>query len=428
MTEEVSLSEDQMLKLDLAIQNILPYCKDDSECEEFRSIGAEVSNGDKLVGEVLDGATNFSYRVYLEGKPNVQIFVKVAFDYARWNPDRSAHYALDRITTEYEMLKRFSDLLGTAAPVAKPYLCKDIAPKNRMIVAQWSPSHEAWSTQFVKGEVDRRIVKKVAAFVARVNLEPYGRQDLNDGIKDSFRAIYPVSKASFHQIVSAEDESSNRFTSYAKQMGEARFHQIIDTMAVAYERCDVLLHGDTHVLNILVEPQAADASFGDKGEFFVCDWEMVHAGHQGRDPGTFRAFPILSAYFLASRGEKAKALDTLECLEEFWNVYIDTLKKEKEGTDEAFLEELYRASLGWTGVYAFIANYILGIHQNCMPRHLLSEKATDECMSAFAITGLKCLEAGFMKSDCTRDYGQLKEWFRNEVKGQIEYLDNATSQ
>jgi len=420
MSHEGDLAQDKAVKLKLVIENIVPYCTEDSEHEEIRQIAAAITAGGELVGENLEGSTNFSYRVYVKGNRDLSIFVKIAFEYARWNPDRS-FYDLERITTEYAMLKKFSYLLAPTAPVATPYFCMDIAPKIRMLVAQWTPSHEVWAHQFVRGEVDARIVRHVAEFIAQVNIEEYGDPRLNDGIKDSFRGLYPIAKTAFAQMIAADGEPTDHFLAYARELGQQKFDEIMDALAAAYERCDVLLHGDTHAINILVEPLTAEGKFGRKGEFYVCDWEMVHAGDKGRDPGTFYAWPILCSYFLAARGEKRKAYGVVGCMRDFWDAYSGFLV-EKGGRNEKQIGEVLRSCLGWCGVYAFVANYLIGVQRNYMPFDLVTKETSDKCLASVAITGVKALECGFLDTKPTFSVEELWKWFEDLIREQIEFI------
>lgn len=420
MSHEGDLEEDRAEKLKLVIETIAPYITEDSEFEDLRRIAAAIAAGGELVGENLEGSTNFSYRVFVKGNRHLSVFVKIAFDYARWNPEKS-FYDLNRLTTEYEMLKKFSDLIGPTAPVAKPYFCVDIDPKVRMLVAQWAPSHEVWAHQFVRGEVDGRIVRKVAEFIALVNLEKFDSASLNDGIKDSFRGLYPIAKGAFGQMINADGEPADHFFAYARELGQERFDEIIDALAVSYERCDVLLHGDTHAINILVEPQTAEGNFGEKGEFFVCDWEMVHAGDRGRDPGSFFAWPVLCSYFLAARGETKKAYGILKCMKDFWDAY-STFLVERGGRSDQQLGEVLRSSLGWCGVYAFVANYMIGVQRSYMPFDLVTKEASDLCMASVAITGVKCLECGFLDTNPTFSAEELWKWFDGIIGEQIEFI------
>lgn len=419
--EKIQLPLEQEEKLRLFIKTITPFCTDQADQDVLRKVGKGLEAGDELVGRLLEGATNFSYRVYLKGNCEVSIFVKVAFEYALWNPDRSAHYSLERITTEYNLLKQFSDLLGPGAPVATPYFCIDPEPGLRVMVAEWAPCHEPWAYQYVRGKVDRRVVIKAAEFIATVNSQPRQADNLNDGIKDSFRALYPIARAVFQQIISPENTEESVLVTYARKMGQQRFNQIIDGLAASYERSDVLLHGDTHALNILVESTTGDGEFAEKGEFFVCDWEMAHMGDKGRDPGTYRSWPIASAYFLAVKGEREKAYHVVDCMELFWNQYEKKLLSYGE-KDESYMAEVYRSSIGWTGVYSYIANFLLKVQQDSMPFDSMPKKDGERVVAAFAYSGLRCMEHGFTCVEPTSSLQRMKDWLRELVTGQIESL------
>jgi hypothetical protein len=297
----------------------------------------------------------------------------------------------------------------------------DLTPEIRMIVARWAPSHDPWAHQFVRGKVDRRIIPKIAEFFATVNLENYGDPQLNDGIKNTFRAIYPMCKGAFAQMIGGDGEPPDHFIAFAREMGQERFDDIIDAMAEAYEKCEFLVHGDAHALNILVEPMSNEEEFGKKEDFFVCDWEMCHNGSKGRDPGTFHAWPICCAYFLAARGEKQKAYDLVDCVQEFWGGYAQHMVA-KGKKDDAFMLELYRDCLGWAGVYAFIANYLLKLQTSYLPFDLVSPEAGAKVMASTALTGLKLLEYGFMNVEPELTITQLRAWLTDLVRSQINLL------
>jgi hypothetical protein len=320
------------------------------------------------------------------------------------------------------MLKKFADnRIGPLAPVATPYLCVDIAPKIKMLVAQWAPQHEVWAHQFVRGKIDPRIMRQLAQFIAKVNTQPVQDKFLNDGIKDSFRGLYPIAKVFFSQITSIEGEPPDHFVAYARELGQERFDEIIDGLAAAYDRSDVLLHGDTHAINILVEPNVAGGGFGEKGEFYVCDWEMVHIGDKGRDPGTFYAWPILCSYFLAARGERTSACDVVNAMKDFWTVYSVGLV-ENDSIYKNDLATVLRSCLGWCGVYTFVANYLVGVQRNYMPFHLVPKEASDMCLASVAVTGVKCMERGFLNTDASISAEELWAWFENLIKEHIEKL------
>lgn len=423
MINEEQLAEvqkDQKEKLQQVIEKITPFCKEDSEYEEFRKMAAALKDGDKLDGESLEGSSNYSYKVFLEKDPECCVFVKVSFTFALWNPDRSAYYSLERLTTEYKMLKKFSDLLGDKAPVAKPYFCTDITPEIRMLVAQWAPSHEPWGSQFLRGKVDRRIIPKVAEFVAMINLSEIEDSTFNEEIKNPMRSLYPIVKAIFDQLISAEGEPDH-FIAAAREIGLERFSLAVDRMGEEYEKCEMLLHGDTHCLNVLVEPLKENGEFGDKGEFFVCDWEMVHPGVKGRDSGTFNAFPIVSSYFLAAQGLKEEAKSMISVMREFWDLYAQHMV-EKGNKDDDYMKAVFRSSLAWCGVYSFIANVILKAQWNFFPFDKISPEAGAKVIASLSLTGMKFMEFGFLDMEPDFSIPQMREWMEERVIEQIDFL------
>ena len=421
MLHEENIEQEKAKTLELVLESLVPYCNEDSVYEDFRKIAKSLAEGKALVGENLEGATNFSYRVFPTGDRDTSVFVKIGFEYARWNPDQS-FYDLNRMQIEYDMLKKFADRVGSRAPVATPYLCVDVAPKIKMLVTQWASQHEVWANQFVLGKIDPRITRQLANFIAEVNTQPIQDRFLNDGIKDSFRGLYPIAKRFFWQITSAEGEPADHFIAFARELGRERFDDIIDGLAASYDRSDVLVHGDTHCLNILVESTVDGGGFGQDGEFYVCDWEMVHIGDKGRDPGTFYAWPILCSYFLAARGETQSACSVVETMKQFWDVYSGALV-EHNSMYKNDLSTVLRSCLGWCGVYTFIANYLVGVHRNHMPFHLLPRHAADVCLASVALTGVKCMECGFLNTDPSMSTDELWDWFENLIKDNIGLVE-----
>ena len=318
------------------------------------------------------------------------------------------------------MMRKFKNLLGESAPVATPYFIEDITPEIRMLVAQWVRSHEPYAKQFSSGKVDTRVVTKVAEFIATVNAQEKGDPSFNEGVKKPMRAIYPITKAAFSQMISVDGEPDH-FVAFAKQMGQERFDSVIDALAVSYEKCEMLLHGDCHVQNILVEPMTETGDFGESGEFFMCDWEMVHHGVKGRDPGTFNAFPLLSACFFAAQGRKQEAYSMVDLMHLFWDSYSAHFI-EKSGKDEAYLVDLYRSSVAWCGVYAFIANFMLKLQWDFMPFEKIGPEAGSKVLASLALAGVKCMEWGFLVLDAEYSLEDQRKWFADLVGSQIELL------
>jgi hypothetical protein len=285
--------------------------------------------------------------------------------------------SLERITLEYEMLHNVfsspSNHNNSSShfppPLVVPsYLCIDLVPnKIRMMVTQWAPSNDPWLHQFIRGEIDRRILRQVAEFLARVN--SMEQCDLSHdlglaaGNRQTGELLSSLHKPLFAQIMQGsgptattttiktgdEDKEDDQLAVFARQMGQERFDQIMDAYSAAWYKCKILNHADIHPLNILVEPCAATTisrtveddeeekdgtsttatistilKFGDKGEAFVCDWEFVCMGDLGRDLH-MGAWFVYAALFLAARGETKKAYDVMDAMEYFWNVYSTDL-------------------------------------------------------------------------------------------------------
>ena len=420
--QQQQLIKDQAEKLQLVLKKIIPYCKEDAPQEEFRKIAKALKEGDQLSGTSLEGSSNYSYKVYLQQSPEeVALFVKVSLSYALWNP--TSFYSLERLRTEYQMMKKFSNLLGEElAPVAVPYLCQQLTPDIQMMVARWAPSHEPWASQFIRGNVDRRITPKLAKFVAEINLEQPADINFNDGVKNPMRGLYPIVKAAFGQMIAPEVTDVDHFVQAGRDMGEERFSQVIDALGEHYERQEMLLHGDTHVLNVLVEPlPTSEGGFGSKAEFTMCDWEMTHYGCKGRDPGTFCAFPILVSYYWAASGNPTKAYELLDCTNEFWDHYADYMVQRGKKSPE-YMREMFLMLIAWCGVYNFIANFVLRAQWNYMPHDKVSPAADKKVIASVALTGLRFLELGFLNTQPDYSLQELRTWFDNEVKGQIDFL------
>ena len=97
--------EDKRMKKTLLIDTITKECASSSH-GILQKIHAAIStsnndDGSKLEATILSGGyTNYSYKVYVDKHPNLCIFAKLCFEYALWNPDKSAHYDLQRTINE----------------------------------------------------------------------------------------------------------------------------------------------------------------------------------------------------------------------------------------------------------------------------------------------------------------------------------------
>jgi hypothetical protein len=148
-----AVATDREIKKQLVVDTISSHCSD-SPFEDLRLIGEALQGGDVLVAQTLSGGwTNFSYRVYLKGNPEQQIFAKVAFERALWNPDPTAHHDLKRVDNEFEMMGLYQKIAPGC--VAVPYLCLNV-DNMKILVTQWSIADEQFANQFIDGVVDVR--------------------------------------------------------------------------------------------------------------------------------------------------------------------------------------------------------------------------------------------------------------------------------
>jgi len=155
--EQQAIENDKEQKKQIVMEVVSTHCNDSSEFDELKLIGEAMQAGDKLDISILTGGvTNFSYRIFLEQRPEIQLYAKLCFDRALWNPDPDAHYDLIRTQNEFEMMGTFNGI--DPGSVAIPYLCLDVEGM-KLLVTQWSPADEQWANQFIDGIVDARYVE-----------------------------------------------------------------------------------------------------------------------------------------------------------------------------------------------------------------------------------------------------------------------------
>jgi hypothetical protein len=437
---------DQQLKLRLLIEHLEPYCNDGSEYEELRKVGRALKdNGDKLNGVVLSGGyTNYSYKLYLEQDPGTAVFAKVAFPYALWSPDQSTHYDLNRQTAEFNLMRRFAKELaepsaedGSAAighddaPVPMPYELIDVPSHNvRIFVAQWvAPTDEQWGNQFIEGYVDKRIVTRCARALAQINLADCD-EDINHGFVASIHEIAKGYDKIYQDLL--QREKVDRTVEHARMLGPARVAEIMKAWHAADESKDCLVHGDAHVFNMLVERKPgvtpggdANDRFGERGNFFLCDWEMAHKGHKGRDVGTYFSYPFMAAAFLAARGQEDRARDVLDTLPQFWKDYSEVLLT-KGGKDREYLTEVFRSAISFYGYFTTLAFYVLGCFRELNETEGLTKEQEEIVVATVGLTGLKSLEMGLLDDvSAGKTLEELEEFLFGMLNQEVQYISES---
>jgi aminoglycoside phosphotransferase (APT) family kinase protein len=218
---------------------------------------------------------------------------------------------LDRQSNEKKMMDYFRSKLANDQlfqddpPICQPYFMMDISPEARMLVCRFERKQSTWSHQFVEGTIDERLIPKVAKIVAAVNatdLEAYKEEfplDYNDGVKATFRSIFSTLKGAFAQMITQDSTPQNKhFMDYARNLGSETFDRIMDNLLELYDTPQVLLHGDYHIVNILVEDMISDegtTSFGPDASLHICDWDTSHVGTAGRDIGTLDPYYVMKS-------------------------------------------------------------------------------------------------------------------------------------
>jgi hypothetical protein len=456
-TMEEKLTTDKKEKLELAVEMIASYCaahiRDDdpplpSELQRIHQ-AVNVEKSDKLVGRSLSGSSNYTYKVHLKkDEGNTAVFVKVALNYALWNPD--AVFALDRISNEKKCYDFFRDRFFEGddkdfredPPICMPYFLADLSPSARMLVSRWEHGQTTWNHQFRNGVIDQRLPAKVARLLATINLLDLKKYEeefpthYNEGIKPAYRTVCGVFKAAFAQMIASNNAATptnKHFLEYARQVGQEVFDASVDRSLIEYEQPDVLLHGDFGSANLLVEEMIGsgdDVIFGPRAALHKCDWDMSHVGTLGRDIGPFHAFPIACAYFLAAQGKLDKAKNCIDALWAFFDEYCALMAASspmaKETSIQAYKAKLVRSCLGWNGIYQLGAHVILKAQLNEFPLDMVPKASCEAVMASYSLTGLKSMEWGFLAKDRNPEFTveELRAWFRDLIESQIDLLSS----
>ena len=238
-------------------------------------------DGSKLEALVLSGGyTNYSYKVFVDKHPDLCIFAKLCFEFALWNPDRTAHYDLQRTENEYEIMKTI--LSKTPDCVVAPLACWDIEHEGqsmKLLVTEWSKGDEQFSNQFVDGVVDPRIASKIAdTFATLHNIEDFDK-NFNELVKPCMENLLEHMK-NVAQEASRTQDPKDRTELYCTSLGEDVIMNIINANIANYHKRDCLIHSDAHTFNILVEAKPSIEeleTFGPYGTMVLCDWEMAMA-------------------------------------------------------------------------------------------------------------------------------------------------------
>eukprot|EP00984_Skeletonema_dohrnii_P032848 scaffold27727_cov88-Skeletonema_dohrnii-CCMP3373.AAC.2 len=119
-----SYSDDKQKKTEL-MKRVFAEKAASSSVELLQRINRACKEGGKIEAVTLSGGyTNYSYKLFVLGQPDLAVFAKLSFEYALWNPDKNAHYDLQRTVCEYEVMSKMAE--KTPECVVAPLACYDI--------------------------------------------------------------------------------------------------------------------------------------------------------------------------------------------------------------------------------------------------------------------------------------------------------------
>ena len=273
-------AKDKHVKKTLLIDTITKECAS-SHHEILQQLNDAISSGGKLEATVLSGGyTNYSYKVYVDNNPELQVFAKLCFEYALWNPDKSAHHDLQRTENEYEIMMTVAS--KTPDSVVEPLALLDIKHEGqnmKLLVTAWSKADEQFCNQFIDGSVDPRIAQKLADTFAALHTIKDFDPSFNETVKPCMLNLLVETVKPMAQAASKSDNPKDRTEGYCTELGE-QLMKIMTASIDDYNKQECLIHADAHVFNMLVEAKPSVEKleeFGHNGTLVLCDWEMAMA-------------------------------------------------------------------------------------------------------------------------------------------------------
>lgn len=355
-------SDDKLIKKQLLLDTITKRSATSAD-PTLQAIHSALNAGEnsKLEAKVLSGGyTNYSYKVSIDNQPDLCIFAKICFEYALWNPDPSAYYDLKRTESEYEIMSKVSPHAGDC--VVAPIGCWDIAHEGqnmKLLVTEWARGDEQAVNQFFEGSVDPRIASKIAHTLATLHTLTDFDLNFNEQVKGCMLNLID------NGMNTAIEKSKKRTSEdcveeYVQRLGEEYVTKLFQSGVSDYHAKDCLIHGDSHMMNILLEarPSADDLDkFGPDGSVTLCDWEMAYVGPIGKDIGLALIVPLSCMVIQALNGQR----DAVENIAAFNKSLIDTYmdRMEEAGKSEEELATIMRKIVGWVGMRGYLVWYIL---------------------------------------------------------------------
>jgi len=389
-------AQDKHIKKTLLIDTITKECASSSH-NILQKINEAIGAGETLEATVLSGGyTNYSYKVYVDNDdPELQVFAKLSFEYALWNPDKSAHYDLKRTENEHEIMKTISS--KSPGSVVEPLALLDLKHEDqnmKLLVTEWSKADEQFCNQFIDGSVDPRIAQKLADTLASLHTIQDFDPSFNETVKPCMENLFSGTFLPVSQAASKSDNPKDRTEGYCKELGEEKVLKIVNASIEDYHKRDCLIHSDSHAFNTLVEAKPSIElleEFGPNGAMVLCDWEMAMAGPKGRDAGLALSFPIGCLIAHALNGQT----EANESIEVFINGFIDAYlaRMAEAGKSSEEVAAILRNVIGWSGWFQYLAFYMLNVQMESFP--VETEEKIGRLRDANGILGLKFLQLSY---------------------------------
>ena len=112
--------------------------------EILQKINAAIHSGDgRKLDALCGGATNYSFKVFVDKHPELCVYAKLCFEFAMWNLDRSAHYDLKRVENEYKIMEEVTSIVqGSIMTTLALYDVEHEGNKMKIFMTEWSKSDE----------------------------------------------------------------------------------------------------------------------------------------------------------------------------------------------------------------------------------------------------------------------------------------------
>ncbi|KAK1744277.1 protein kinase-like domain superfamily protein [Skeletonema marinoi] len=389
----IGIEDDKQKKTEL-MKRVFAEKAASSSVELFQRIDRACKEGGKIEAVTLSGGyTNYSYKLFVPGQPDLAVFAKLSFEYALWNPDKNAHYDLQRTVCEYEVMSKMAE--KTPECVVAPLACYDIedeGQKMKLLVTEWSKADEQLCNQFIDGAVDSRIAPKLASTLATLHTIDFD-PDFNEQVKPCMLSLFDQMIA-YVKITCEELKPKDRTEKHMVILGSELMLKTVEANLADYNTRDCLIHSDSHAFNIIVEAKPSIEeleNFGPNGNFVLVDWEMCMAGPKGRDVGLALSFPIGCMVAHALGGH----LDANESINAFIISLLDSYAAcmSEAGKSPGEVASIIRNVTGWAGWFQFLAFYFLDVQMVDFPCE--TEHDRKYVKDAMGVLGLKLLRLSY---------------------------------